>query len=162
MNTRLQVEHPVTEMITGLDLVKLQLQIAAGEPLQIDQSEIKLTGHAVECRVNAEDPETFVPSPGLIDRYHPPGGPGVRMDSHIYSGYFVPPHYDSMIGKLICHGSDRNVALARMRGALEELVIDGIKTNLPLQRKITGDKNFVSGNFNIHYLEKMLAEEQSA
>ncbi len=159
MNTRLQVEHPVTEMITGLDLVKLQLEIAAGEPLRIKQSDINLDGHAIECRINAEDPKTFVPSPGLITRYHAPGGPGVRMDSHIYADYFVPPYYDSMIGKLICHGSDRDAALARMRGALEELVIDGIKTNLPLQRTITEDPNFKRGGVNIHYLEKMLAAE---
>lgn len=159
MNTRLQVEHPVTEMITGIDLVKLQLQIAAGEKLTLKQSDIKLQGHAVECRINAEDAVSFIPSPGTITRYHPPGGPGVRLDSHVYSGYAVPPFYDSMIGKLITHGESREVALARMAGALEEIVIDGIKTNIPLQRNIVTDSNFAAGGVSIHYLEKMLSDQ---
>lgn len=161
MNTRLQVEHPVTEMITGLDLVRMQLEIAAGEKLTLKQSDIKLDGHAVECRINAEDPESFIPSPGMIQRFHPSGGPGVRMDSHIYTGYTVPPFYDSMIGKLITHGSSREIALARMAGALEEIVIDGIKTNIPLQRDIVTDANFIKGGVSIHYLEQMLADKQS-
>lgn len=156
MNTRLQVEHPVTEMITGVDLVKLQLQIANGEKLRLKQSDITFTGHAIECRINAEDSETFMPSPGTLTRYHCPGGPGIRMDSHIYAGYKVPPYYDSMIGKLIAHGDSRETALARMCGGLQELVIDGIKSNIALQRKIISDPAFRKGGANIHYLEKML------
>ena len=156
MNTRIQVEHPVSEMITGVDLIKEQLRIAAGQPLSIDQSEIKIMGHAIECRINAEDPDTFIPSPGKINMFHPPGGLGVRWDSHIYSGYTIPPYYDSMIGKLITYGESRDVAIARMRHALEELVIDGVKCNVPLQRKIMADENFFTGGTNIHYLEKKL------
>lgn len=159
MNTRIQVEHPVSEMITGVDLIKEQLRIAAGQPLGIEQSEIKIMGHAIECRINAEDPDTFIPSPGKINMFHPPGGLGVRWDSHIYSGYSIPPYYDSMIGKLITYGESRDVAIARMRNALEELVIDGIKCNVPLQRKIMADANFATGGTNIHYLEKMLGIE---
>jgi len=156
MNTRIQVEHPVTEMITGVDIIKEQLFIAAGEPLRLKQEDIKITGHAIECRINAEHHETFIPSPGLITRYHPPGGPGVRVDSHIYAGYKVPPHYDSMIGKLICHGDTRDVAIARMKGALSEMVIDGINTSTKLQMSIMQDANFQTGGMNIHYLEKKL------
>ncbi len=156
MNTRIQVEHPVTEMVTGIDLVKLQLQVADGEKLPFSQSDITLRGHAIECRINAEDSETFMPSPGTLTRYHSPGGPGIRMDSHIYAGYKVPPYYDSMIGKLIAHGDTRETALARMDGGLQELVIDGIKTNISLQRKIINDPVFCKGSANIHYLEKML------
>jgi acetyl-CoA carboxylase biotin carboxylase subunit len=156
MNTRLQVEHPVTEMITGIDLVKEQLRIAAGEPLSITQKDVKARGHAIECRINAEDPETFMPCPGTITLYHPPGGPGVRVDSHIYSGYKVPPYYDSMIGKLIVHGDTRDIAIARMRTALEELVVDGIKTNIPLHRRMMQDAAFQQGGISIHYLEKKL------
>ena len=156
MNTRIQVEHPVTEMITGVDLVKQQLRIAAGEPLSIRQEDIKINGHAIECRINAEDPETFMPCPGTISQYHCPGGPGIRVDTHIYNGYRIPPYYDSMIGKLIAHGEDRNTALARMCGALQEMVIDGIKTNIPLQEKIISDTSFRQGGTNIHYLEKKL------
>ena len=156
MNTRVQVEHPVTEMVTGVDIVKEQLYIAAGEPLRLKQEDIKISGHAIECRINAEHHETFIPSPGLISRYHPPGGPGVRVDSHIYSGYKVPPHYDSMIGKLICHGDSREVAIARMQGALSETVIDGINTNTRLQMDIMQDTNFQAGGADIHYLEKKL------
>ncbi|MFM2480805.1 acetyl-CoA carboxylase biotin carboxylase subunit [Celerinatantimonas sp. YJH-8] len=159
MNTRIQVEHPVTEMVTGVDLVKEQLRIAAGQPLSISQDEVKITGHAVECRINAEDPETFMPSPGKIDKFHSPGGPGVRWDSHIYAGYTVPPYYDSMIGKLITYGENRDIAIARMKNALAELVISGIKTNIPLQQVIMEDENFHNGGANIHYLEKKLGLE---
>jgi acetyl-CoA carboxylase biotin carboxylase subunit len=156
MNTRVQVEHPVTEMITGVDIVKEQLYIAAGLPLNYKQSDIVLRGHAFECRINAEDPSSFMPSPGLITGLHMPGGPGVRVDSHIYNGYRVPPNYDSMIGKLITHGADRNIALARMRTALSELVVEGIKTNIPLHQMLVEDGNFQQGGTNIHYLEKKL------
>ena len=156
MNTRLQVEHPVTEFITGVDLVKQQLLIASGEVLKIKQSDIKPTGHAIECRINAEDPETFVPSPGKINRFHVPGGLGVRVDSHIYGGYSVPPYYDSMIGKLIVHAEDRASAIQRMDGALSEMVIEGIKTNISLQRRIMADSAFIAGGAGIDYLEKKL------
>jgi len=156
MNTRVQVEHPVTEMVTGVDIVREQLYIASGEKLRLKQEDIKLSGHAIECRINAEHHKTFMPSPGLITRYHPPGGPGVRVESHIYSGYSVPPHYDSMICKLICHGDTREVAIARMIGALSETVIDGINTNTQLQMDIMKDSNFQAGGADIHYLEKKL------
>jgi len=156
MNTRLQVEHPVTEMITGVDLVKQQLLIASGEVLTIKQEDIKINGHAIECRINAEDSETFMPSPGKITRYHAPGGLGVRVDAHIYADYTVPPYYDSMIGKLIVHGIDRQTAIHRMRGALTEMLIEGIRTNIPLQRRILDDENFYAGGADIHYLEKKL------
>ena len=156
MNTRLQVEHPVTEMVTGVDLVKEQLYIASGEPLRLKQEDIKINGHAIECRLNAEDSKTFMPSPGLIETYHAPGGPGVRVDSHIYSGYNVPPYYDSMIGKLISFGNDRDIAIARMNTALSEMVVQGIKTNIPLQQDIISDSAFKAGGTNIHYLEKKL------
>jgi acetyl-CoA carboxylase biotin carboxylase subunit len=160
MNTRIQVEHPVTEMITGIDLVREQLLIASGQKLSIKQSDVKITGHAIECRINAEDPESFLPSPGLIRHFHAPGGPGVRVDSHIYEGYKVPPNYDSMIGKLIVHGATRAQAIARMRVALSEMVVDGIKTNVPLQSRIMADVGFQQGGTNIHYLEKRLAERK--
>ena len=156
MNTRIQVEHPVSEMVTGVDLIKEQLRVAAGQPLSLDQSQIKIQGHAIECRINAEDPETFMPSPGLINMFHAPGGLGIRWESHIYSGYSVPPFYDSMIGKLITYGETRDEAIARMRHALDELVVDGIKTNVPLQKSIMADENFSAGGTNIHYLEKKL------
>lgn len=156
MNTRVQVEHPVTEMITGVDIVKEQLRIAMGNPLTYKQSDIKINGHAFECRINAEDPDTFMPSPGLIEQFHPPGGLGVRVDSHIYNGYRVPPYYDSMIGKLIVHGNSRESATARMRGALSEAFITGIKTNIPLLASIMDDENFAAGGTDIHYLEKKL------
>ena len=156
MNTRVQVEHPVSELISGVDIIKEQLRIAEGQPLSYKQADINLSGHAIECRINAEDPETFLPSPGVITRYHAPGGPGVRLDSHIYNGYKVPPYYDSMIGKLITFGENRDVAIARMQLALEEVVIDGIKTNIPLQRRILADENFARGGTNIHYLEEKL------
>ncbi len=156
MNTRVQVEHPVTEMITGVDIIKEQLYIASGEKLRLKQSDIEITGHAIECRINAEDPRNFMPSPGKIERYHPPGGPGIRIDTHIYGGYTVPPHYDSMIGKLIAYGCNRQVAIARMRGALDEIDITGIKTNIDLHRDIMADAAFQAGGTNIHYLEKKL------
>ncbi|MEN9500833.1 MAG: acetyl-CoA carboxylase biotin carboxylase subunit [Pseudomonadota bacterium] len=156
MNTRLQVEHPVTELITGVDLVKQQLLVAAGHPLSLKQSDIKPHGHAIECRINAEDPDTFAPSPGKITRYHVPGGLGVRVDSHIYADYTVPPYYDSMIGKLIVFGEDRETAINRMHGALSEMVVEGIKTNIPLQTRIMEDAAFRIGGADIHYLEKKL------
>jgi acetyl-CoA carboxylase biotin carboxylase subunit len=156
MNTRLQVEHPVTEMITGIDIVKEQLKIAAGEPLSFKQKDIVFYGHAMECRINAEDPKTFTPSPGTISLYHPPGGPGIRVDTHLYTGYTVPPYYDSMIGKLIAFGDDRDMALARMRTALTEIVVEGIKTNVPLHRDILSDGTFQAGGTNIHFLEQQL------
>jgi len=162
MNTRIQVEHPVTERITGIDLVVEQIKIASGQKLQIRQDQVKPRGHAIECRINAEDPDTFMPCPGLIKHYHPPGGPGVRVDSHIYEGYTVPPNYDSMIGKLIVHGATREQAIARMRVALAETVIDGIKTNIPLQQRIMADPGFQQGGMNIHYLEKRLKEQRDA
>ena len=156
MNTRIQVEHPVTEMTTGIDLVKWQLLIAAGEKLTIRQEDIKPIGHAIECRINAEDAYTFRPSPGRITVYHPPGGPGVRVDSHIYAGYTVPPYYDSLIGKLICHGETRAAALKRMENALIEMVIEGIETNVPLHRDLIADAAFGGGGTDIHYLERKL------
>jgi acetyl-CoA carboxylase biotin carboxylase subunit len=159
MNTRVQVEHPITEMITGVDIVKEQLRIAAGEGLRYRQEDISWTGHALECRINAEDPVKFLPSPGTITQYHAPGGPGIRVDTHIYNGYTVPPYYDSMIAKLVAHGEDRATALARMRGALAEIVIDGIKTNIPLHRDICSDCAFIAGGADIHYLEKKLGLE---
>ena len=160
MNTRIQVEHPVTELVTGVDLIKQQLLIASGQALDLKQSDIQLTGHAMECRINAEDPFTFIPSPGRVDYYHAPGGPGVRVDSHIYSSYHVPPHYDSMIGKLIVHGENREIACARMRSALDEIVIEGIKTTIPLHQEIIRDGKFQAGGTNIHYLEQKLNERQ--
>ena len=156
MNTRVQVEHPVTEMITGIDIIKAQLLVAAGQPLPYAQEDISIKGHAFECRINAEDPRNFMPSPGTIKQFHPPGGLGVRVDSHIYNGYVVPPNYDSMIGKLIVYGNTRESAAARMRGALSEIFIDGIKTNIPLHSDIFDDENFLDGGTDIHYLEKKL------
>ncbi len=156
MNTRVQVEHPVTEMITGVDIVREQIMIASGEKLSIRQKDITWRGHAIECRINAEDPKTFMPSPGRITMYHPPGGPGIRVDTHVYSNYFVPPYYDSMVGKLIAFGDTREIAIARMRIALSEMVIDGIKTNIPLHMDIMNDAAFQAGGVNIHYLEKKL------
>jgi acetyl-CoA carboxylase biotin carboxylase subunit len=156
MNTRLQVEHPVTEMITGVDIVKEQILIADGNKLSITQKDIVIKGHAIECRINAEDPDSFMPSPGKITSYHPAGGLGIRIESHIYDGYSVPPHYDSMIGKLIVYGENRENALKKMQGALSETLIGGIKTNIPLQQKIINDEGFKKGEVSIHYLEKML------
>lgn len=156
MNTRVQVEHPVTEMITGVDIIKEQLFVASGMKLRYEQQDIKITGHAFECRINAEDPETFMPSPGTITQFHPPGGLGVRLESHIYNGYTVPPYYDSMIAKLVVGGNQRASALARMRGALSEVFIDGIKTNIPLHQDIFADEVFIEGGADIHYLERKL------
>ncbi|MGB1800365.1 MAG: acetyl-CoA carboxylase biotin carboxylase subunit [Gammaproteobacteria bacterium] len=156
MNTRVQVEHPVTEMITGVDIVKEQLRIASGLPLSYTQDDIKIKGHAIECRINAEDPETFMPSPGVIQHYHPPGGFGIRVDTHVYQGYKVPPHYDSMIGKLIAHAETREIALTRLSMALSEIVIDGIKTNIPLHQELVKDSAFEAGGTDIHYLEAKL------
>ncbi|AWS50537.1 MULTISPECIES: acetyl-CoA carboxylase biotin carboxylase subunit [Providencia] len=156
MNTRIQVEHPVTEMITGVDLIKEQLRVASGLPLSVKQEDIVVHGHAVECRINAEDPNTFIPSPGKITRFHSPGGFGVRWESHIYAGYTVPPYYDSMIGKLITYGETREIAISRMKNALNELIVDGIKTNIELHQMIMSDENFQKGGTNIHYLEKKL------
>jgi acetyl-CoA carboxylase biotin carboxylase subunit len=156
MNTRLQVEHPVTEMITGVDIVREQLRIASGETLSIRQEDVQIQGHAIECRINAEDPKTFMPSPGLVTLWHPPGGPGIRMESHVYSGYKVPPYYDSMIGKLIAYGETRDAAFARMKSALGEIVVEGIKTNVPLHQEIFQHAAFQAGGTDIHYLEKRL------
>ena len=160
MNTRVQVEHPVTEMITGVDIVREQILIAGGEKLSLTQEQVEIKGHAIECRINAEDPETFMPSPGKITQYHAAGGLGVRIDSHVYNGYNVPPHYDSMIGKVITFGENRANTIIKMQNALDEMVIDGIKTNIPLQRKIMTDKTFMKGGMNIHYLEKMLERKR--
>ena len=158
MNTRIQVEHPVTELITGLDLVQEQIRIAAGEKLRYRQRDIRLIGHAIECRINAEDPFTFIPSPGKITSWHAPGGPGMRVDSHVYAGYKVPPFYDSMIGKIIAYGSTREQAIHRMQVALTEMVVEGIQTNLDLHRELMHDPSFIKGGTNIHYLEQKLAE----
>ena len=160
MNTRVQVEHPVTEWVTGVDIVKTQIMVAAGEKLPFTQRQIEIRGHAIECRINAEDPYTFMPSPGRITMWHPPGGPGVRVDSHVYTNYFVPPNYDSMIGKIIVHGDTRAQALARMRTALGETVIEGINTNVALHRELLVDAKFCSGGTNIHYLEEWLAQHK--
>ncbi len=157
MNTRVQVEHPVTEMISGLDIVKEQLRIATGLPLSVTQEDIELKGHAFECRINAEDAKTFMPSPGKILQFHAPGGNGVRVDSHLYNGYTVPPYYDSLIAKIITYGPDRETALLRMRNALDETVIEGVKTNIPLHQELVTDEHFMVGGVSIHYLEKKLA-----
>jgi acetyl-CoA carboxylase biotin carboxylase subunit len=156
MNTRVQVEHPVSEMVTGVDIIKEQLLIASGQPLSIKQEDIEVSGHAFECRINAEDPKSFLPCPGKINQFHAPGGLGVRVDSHLYSGYSIPPFYDSMIAKLITYAPTREEALKRMEVALDEMIIDGIKTNIPLQKEIVQDTNFAVGGVNIHYLEKKL------
>ena len=162
MNTRVQVEHPVTELITGIDIVQEQIRIAAGEPLRIKQRDVTVRGHAIECRVNAEDPYRFTPSPGRITAWHPPGGPGIRVDSHAYAGYVVPPHYDSMIGKVLAYGDTREQALRRMRIALSEMAVEGILTNLPLHRELLADARFVAGGTSIHYLENKLAQRRTA
>ncbi len=162
MNTRVQVEHPVTEMITGIDIVQEQIKVAAGEKLRFRQRDVELKGHAIECRINAEDPFKFTPSPGRITSYHAPGGPGIRIDSHAYAGYTVPPNYDSMIGKVIAYGADRNQAIARMRIALSEMIVEGIQTNLPLHRQLMDDSHFIDGGTSIHYLENKLAARKNA
>ncbi len=159
INTRIQVEHPVTEMITGIDLLQEQLRIADGQPLRYRQKDVQFTGHAFECRINAEDPHSFKPSAGQITNYHIAGGPGVRVDSHVYNNYIVPPYYDSMIGKLITHGLNRSDALTRMNGALQEMVVDGIRTNIPLHRELVVDPVFIAGGQDIHYLEKKLVQQ---
>ena len=156
MNTRIQVEHPVSEMVTGVDLIKEQIRVCTGEKLSLSQEDITVNGHAFECRINAEDAKTFIPCPGTVKTYHPPGGPGVRVDSHLYSGYTVPPNYDSMIAKVITYGETREIALKRMRNALDEMVVDGIRTNIPLQQELVRDCAFMEGGVNIHYLEKKL------
>jgi acetyl-CoA carboxylase, biotin carboxylase subunit len=161
MNTRIQVEHPVTEMITGIDLVQEQIFVAAGEKLRWRQKDIQLRGHAIECRINAEDPYRFTPSPGKITSYHPPGGPGIRVDSHVYQGYTVPPNYDSMVGKVIAYGASREQAMARMRIALSEMVVEGILTNIPLHRDLLNDTRFMRGGVSIHYLEQKLGQEKN-
>ncbi|SMP41186.1 acetyl-CoA carboxylase biotin carboxylase subunit [Noviherbaspirillum suwonense] len=159
MNTRIQVEHPVTEMITGIDLVQEQIRVAAGEKLRFRQRDVELKGHAIECRINAEDPFKFTPSPGRIVAWHPPGGPGIRVDSHAYTGYYVPPHYDSMVGKVIAYGATRDQAIRRMQIALSEMVVEGILTNIPLHRELMVDARFIEGGTNIHYLEHKLASK---
>ena len=159
MNTRLQVEHPITEMVTGIDLVQKQIQISAGEPLGISQDEVSLKGHSIECRINAEDPENFIPSPGKIADYHPPGGFGIRIDSGIYAGYEIPPHYDSLIAKLIVHGQNREQCLSRLHRALDEFVIGNIKTTIALHQKLLSTKNFIDGEYDIHWLEKHLLKQ---
>ena len=160
MNTRIQVEHPVTEMITGVDLVQEQIRVAAGEKLRIRQRNVVLRGHAIECRINAEDPFKFTPSPGRIASYHPPGGPAIRVDSHIYQGYVVPPNYDSLIGKVIAYGDTREQALRRMRIALSEMAVQGIQTNIPLHQELLLDERFVKGGTSIHYLEQKFAQQK--
>ncbi|WP_156864533.1 acetyl-CoA carboxylase biotin carboxylase subunit [Casimicrobium huifangae] len=158
MNTRVQVEHPVTELITGVDIVQEQIKIAANQKMTLRQKDIIKKGHAIECRINAEDPNSFVPSPGRITSWHAPGGPGIRVDSHAYNGYFVPPNYDSMVGKLLAYGATREQAIARMRIALSEMIVEGIKTNIPLHRELMDDAQFVKGGFSIHYLEQRMAK----
>jgi acetyl-CoA carboxylase biotin carboxylase subunit len=158
MNTRVQVEHPVTELITGIDIVQEQIKIAANQKMTFRQKDVVKRGHAIECRINAEDPNSFVPSPGRITSWHAPGGPGIRVDSHAYNGYFVPPNYDSMVGKLLAYGATREQAIARMRIALSEMIVEGIKTNIPLHRELMDDAQFIKGGFSIHYLEQRMAK----
>ena len=161
MNTRVQVEHPITELITGIDIVRTQIMIASGEKLPFTQRQIEFKGHAIECRVNAEDPYKFIPSPGRISMWHAPGGPGVRVDTHVYNNYFVPPNYDSMIGKIITYGDTREQAMARMRTALLETVVEGINTNIPLHQDLMVDSKFMEGGTNIHYLEEWLTHRNT-
>jgi len=160
MNTLVQVEHPVTELISGVGIVQQQIRVAAGEKLSIRQRDLVLRGHAIECRINAEDPYKFTPSPGRITAWHPPGGPGIRVDSHAYANYFVPPHYDSMIAKVLAYGDTREQAIRRMRIALSEMAVEGISTNLPLHRELLTDARFVTGGTSIHYLEHRLAQRE--
>jgi acetyl-CoA carboxylase biotin carboxylase subunit len=159
MNTRIQVEHPITEMISGIDLVREQIRIASGAPLGFTQKDVKFSGHAIECRINAENPETFRPSPGRVAEYHAPGGLGVRVDSALYQGYTVPPHYDSLVSKLIVHGASRNECLMRLRRALEEYVITGIETTIPLHQRLVEAPEFIDGDYDIHWLEKFVGRE---
>jgi len=158
MNTRIQVEHPVTEMVTGLDLVKTQIRIAAGEPLSITQADVRLSGHSLECRINAEDPDRFLPSPGRVTNYRPPGGPGVRVDSHAYIGYVIPPFYDSLLGKVIVHGRDREEAIARMQRSLDEMVVQGVKTTIPFHQKVLRHSDFLAGRTSTRFLERLLRD----
>ncbi len=160
MNTRLQVEHPVTEAITGIDLVNEQIRVASGGGLSVSQQDVRFFGHAIECRINAEDPETFAPSPGTISHFHMPGGLGVRVDSGVYSGYKIPPYYDSLIGKLIVHGRNRIECLMRLRRTLDEIVVDGVKTTLPLFRELVSNADIANGDYDIHWLEKYLAAKE--
>jgi acetyl-CoA carboxylase biotin carboxylase subunit len=156
MNTRIQVEHPVTEEVIGVDLIKEQIKVAAGEKLSLPQKDLRLRGHAIECRINAEDPDKgFIPSPGLITEFNPPGGNGIRIDTHVYKGYKIPPYYDSMVAKIIAHGKDRMEAIAKMKRALDEFVIEGIKTTIPLHKKILNNENFVLNNYSTHFIDKM-------
>ena len=157
MNTRIQVEHPVTEVVTGEDLVKLQIRVAAGESLET-ASGLTARGHAIECRINAEDPDTFLPSPGVIETFHPPGGPGVRLDTHAYEDYVIPPYYDSLIAKLIAHGRDRDEAIARMERALDSFVVEGVRTSIPLQRRIMSDRHFRAGDLSTRFMERFLKD----
>ncbi len=157
MNTRVQVEHPVTEMVTGIDIVREQIRIAMGEPLSFTQADITMRGHAIECRINAEDPFAFTPSPGMVETHRPPGGPGIRLDTHLYDGYEVPPHYDSLVAKLIAYGDTREEAVIRMKVALAEYEIGGLTTNIPLQRRLMNDPGFRQGGFDIHHLEALIA-----
>ncbi|HSD51960.1 MAG TPA: acetyl-CoA carboxylase biotin carboxylase subunit, partial [Candidatus Methylomirabilis sp.] len=159
MNTRIQVEHPVTEMVTGLDLVKAQIRIAAGEPLGLAQADVHLSGHSIECRINAEDPDRFLPSPGRVTNFRPPGGPGVRVDSHAYIGYLVPPFYDSLLGKVIVHGRDREEAIARMQRALDEMVVQGVQTTIPFHQKVLRHSDFLAGRTSTRFLERLLQEQ---
>jgi acetyl-CoA carboxylase biotin carboxylase subunit len=161
MNTRIQVEHPVTEMVTGIDLIKEQIRVAAGEPLNYTQDDVRVTGHAIECRINAEDPDTFMPSPGKITTFHPPGGPGLRLDTACYAEAVIPPHYDSMIAKVIARGNSRGEAVLRMRRALDSFVIEGIKTNLPLQQRILNEEDFVRGRISTSFMERFSAPKES-
>jgi len=161
MNTRLQVEHPVTEMITGLDLVREQIRVAEGRPLSVEQADIEFKGHAIECRINAEDPRTFAPSPGLVKQFHAPGGMHVRIDSGLYAGYRIPPYYDSMIAKLIVYGRTREGCIMRLRRALEEMVVDGVKTTIPLHRALLQDPEVVNGDYSIKWLEEWLAKQDA-
>ena len=162
MNTRIQVEHPVTEMVAGVDIVEEQIRIAAGEPLSLSEEETRRHGHAIECRINAEHPRTFLPCPGKITHYHPPGGPGIRVDSHIYAGYVVPPHYDSLLGKIIAHGKTRHQAISRMREALNETVVEGIETNIPFLQALFENEDFIAGGVSIHFLEKVFLSKPAA
>ena len=162
MNTRVQVEHPVTELITGLDIVQQQIRVAAGEKLSLRQRDVHLRGHAIECRINAEHPFNFTPSPGRIIAWHPPGGPGIRVDSHAYANYVVPPNYDSMIAKVLAYGDTRDQAIRRMQIALSEMAVEGIQTNIALHRELLADPNFIAGGTSIHYLEKKLAKRKEA
>jgi len=162
MNTRVQVEHPVTELITGIDIVQQQIRVAAGEKLSLRQRDIQLRGHAIECRINAEHPFNFTPSPGRINAWHPPGGPGIRVDSHAYATYVVPPNYDSMIAKVLAYGDTRDQAIRRMQIALSEMAVEGIQTNIALHRELLADPNFIAGGTSIHYLEKKLAKRKES